>query len=371
MTIAFYAPLKSPNHPTPSGDRRVGRLILQALKMSGEKVELASEFRSYNKTGDNEIQDSLEQEAAAEMQRLITLYEKNGAPEVWFTYHLYHKAPDLIGPKICKHFHIPYCIAEASYAPKQESGPWDRGLKATQEALALAGRIYVLNPDDVPCIKPYLPSWTELILLPPFLDARPYQSNLDQLDRGKWAEKLDLPEDDIWAIAVGMMRKGDKTQSYEIIADSWKKLGENACSLILVGDGESRKDLEEKFANLHVPVRFTGQMDENEIADLLQNCDLCIWPGIKEAFGLAMLEAQAAGLPVVSANRAGIANFIHHRQTGLLVEEGNVDAFSEAVDYLLEHEDIRHNMSFAAEENVKYNHSLQAAAQIIARSLPL
>ena len=46
LRIAFYAPLKSPDHPDPSGDRTVARLLLQALKKSGAEVKIASRFRA-------------------------------------------------------------------------------------------------------------------------------------------------------------------------------------------------------------------------------------------------------------------------------------------------------------------------------------
>ena len=45
------------------------------------------------------------------------------APELWFTYHLYHKAPDWLGPRIAGALGIPYVVAEASFAPKQAGGP--------------------------------------------------------------------------------------------------------------------------------------------------------------------------------------------------------------------------------------------------------
>ncbi len=45
MRIAFYAPMKSPHHPVPSGDRLMARLLIRALEMAGHSVELLSEFR--------------------------------------------------------------------------------------------------------------------------------------------------------------------------------------------------------------------------------------------------------------------------------------------------------------------------------------
>src|SRR3972149_3576414 len=51
MRIAFYAPLKSPTHGTPSGDRRIAGLFMDALARAGHRVELASTFRSYDAAG--------------------------------------------------------------------------------------------------------------------------------------------------------------------------------------------------------------------------------------------------------------------------------------------------------------------------------
>ncbi|MGG2478788.1 glycosyltransferase family 4 protein, partial [Rhizobium sp. BR5] len=49
MKIAFYSPLKSPNHPVPSGDRLMARLLMKAMTMGGHDVFVASELRSFLK----------------------------------------------------------------------------------------------------------------------------------------------------------------------------------------------------------------------------------------------------------------------------------------------------------------------------------
>ena len=48
MRIAFYAPLKPPDHPVPSGDRRVAQLFFEAVRLAGHEPLLASRFRSYD-----------------------------------------------------------------------------------------------------------------------------------------------------------------------------------------------------------------------------------------------------------------------------------------------------------------------------------
>src|SRR5207253_11404693 len=57
------------------------------------------------------------------------------APELWFTYHLYHKAPDWLGPQIADALRIPYVVAEASDAPKQASRGWAAGRRAAERAI--------------------------------------------------------------------------------------------------------------------------------------------------------------------------------------------------------------------------------------------
>ncbi|HJS32647.1 MAG TPA: glycosyltransferase family 1 protein, partial [Alphaproteobacteria bacterium] len=47
MRIVFYAPLKPPDHPVPSGDRRMAQLLIAACESAGHEVELAARFRSY------------------------------------------------------------------------------------------------------------------------------------------------------------------------------------------------------------------------------------------------------------------------------------------------------------------------------------
>ncbi len=46
MRVTFYAPLKPPDHEVPSGDRRMARLLIQALELAGHEVEVAARLRS-------------------------------------------------------------------------------------------------------------------------------------------------------------------------------------------------------------------------------------------------------------------------------------------------------------------------------------
>ena len=141
MQIAFYAPLKSPNHPTPSGDRMMAQMLIKALERCGHTVHIASELRSYEPgpLADNYAATKLA--AQSEVARLTRLWTRDGKPDLWFCYHPYYKAPDLIGPGLASAFSLPYVTAEASYSARRNIGLWAE----TQSLVAQAVNQAALN----------------------------------------------------------------------------------------------------------------------------------------------------------------------------------------------------------------------------------
>ena len=135
MRIAFYAPLKSPNHPVPSGDRLMARLLSRRFERAGHEVEIASELRSYSASSALGAHDEAAKAAEAEIARLAAQWSSGRAPDLWFCYHPYSKAPDLIGPRLSQLFGLAYVTAEASYSERRNIGAW-----VESQALVAAGR---------------------------------------------------------------------------------------------------------------------------------------------------------------------------------------------------------------------------------------
>ena len=101
----------------------------------------------------------------------------------------------------------------------------------------------------------------------------------------------------------------------------------------LVGDGEERGNLENLSKNLGVSdkVKFLGQIENKKIPEYLSAADCFILPSLEEGFGIVVLEAQAAGLPVIGTNVGGIKDIIEDGRTGLLVEPADPKALAEAI----------------------------------------
>ena len=359
MRVAFYAPLKPADHPTPSGDRRTAQLFLDALRLAGHQPFVASRRRSYEGTGDRLRQARLANLAGGDAARLLRLWRQRpaAAPELWFTYHLYYKAPDWLGPRISAVLGIPYVVAEASSAPKRIGGAWDSGQRAVEAALRRADAVFGLNPADRDCVLPLLRDPARWLALPPFLDARRY-------DR-RAALSGDAPQ----LIAVAMMRPGDKLASFRLLGAALAELLDLDWSLDIVGDGEARAAVERALAPLGSRVVYRGVLDESAIAAALAECDLLVWPAINEAFGMALLEAQASGLPVVAGANGGVPGIIASGATGLLVPPGDVAAFAAATRSLIGDARLRRAMSAAARAKVEREHDLPAAAARLAAAI--
>jgi len=368
--IAFYAPMKPPDHPTPSGDREMARALILALQKAGFEVSVVSSLRSRNGSGDEAEQTRIQEEAESEVSRIAADFEARGAPDLWFTYHLYHKAPDLLGPELTKRFDLPYCVAEASLAAKRKDGPWSDFYAQSLAAIRHADRIFQLNPQDSDGLRSVLGCGLPIVPLDPFLvdPPAPMASDLRQQSRRELAARHGLDPEKPWMLAVGMMRPDSKRDSYKLLAEAFGMRADTAVPLLIVGDGPARPEIEGYFRD-HPKAVFLGALPRERLNITYGMADLFVWPAINEAFGMALLEAQAAGLPVVAGNRPGVAAMIVDGETGILAPEGDTGALAEAINQMVADATMRESMSVSAISNVAAHHSLEKAAQRLSDDL--
>ncbi len=363
MRIAFYAPMKPPSHPTPSGDRQIARLFIAALEMAGHQVELASELRSHDPMGDPAHQRAIREEAAEATEALIAVCQAHPdqMPQLWLTYHLYHKAPDHLGPAVAAALNIPYVAAEASYAPKQAGGPWDAGHRAVADALRQAAAVVYLNPQDQPCVAPLLRAGTTELVLAPFIELP--QGSIDRAGaRADVTARTGRADASPWLLAVGMMRADAKRDSYLVLAEALEALADQDWRLLVVGDGPARAEIEGAFAGLADRIDWLGEVPPEALPAIYAAADLLVWPGINEALGLSVLEAQAAGLPAVVGDGGALPTIVADDETGSVTPEGDAGAFATAVRALLTDTPRRVQMAGAARRKAKTQHSLDSAA---------
>lgn len=364
MKAAFYAPLKPPNHPAPSGDRRIARLFQAVFERIGVDTPLASDFRSREPKGDLAAQERMAKASPALAD--AALRTLGGVADFWFTYHLYYKAADWFGPEAAARMGIPYLLAEASYAPKRAGGPWDLSHRRVAHCVREAAAILCLNPNDAACLLPIVKDPGRLIDFPPFLDVAPYAAAPEvRTDaRAEIAAQTGADPAAHWLLAVGMMRGGDKAKSYATLADAVALLPSSPdWRLLIVGDGPERASIESQLRQAAGDrVYFTGPLEETALARYYAAADVMVWPAHGEAFGMALLEAQASGLPVVAGMTGGVHAVVADGQSGWLTSLGDKPAFAAAVQRLLTDENERRAFGAHAAARVAAEQSMDAAA---------
>jgi len=139
----------------------------------------------------------------------------------------------------------------------------------------------------------------------------------------------------------------------------------DAC-LALVGDGPYRNQLEKIFENTQT--NFIGYLSGEELASAYASGDIFLFPSSTETLGLVLLEAMAAGCPVIGANKGGIPDIINDGVNGCLYDpEGEDEGKSsliEATEKILNNNKKKENMRIAAREEAEKWNWNQATLQL-------
>jgi glycosyltransferase involved in cell wall biosynthesis len=261
---------------------------------------------------------------------------------------------------------IPYVIAEASVAPQQRNGDWQEGHSAAITAIRDADAVICVHPADVPHVTMTRGPGAITAVLPPFFDGAGFAAAGETDDARAAACALVPPSPSPRLVTVAMMREGDKLASYLALADALERLAEQSWHLVVVGGGAAADAVHARFASFAPGrVRFVGTQPPAIVAALLAGADLFVWPAVAEVIGLALLEAQACGVPVVAGRRPGVAAIVADGLTGRLTPPGDTAAFAAAVGALLDDPARRTAMGRRARAHVREHHDLASAARAL------
>jgi glycosyltransferase involved in cell wall biosynthesis len=150
-----------------------------------------------------------------------------------------------------------------------------------------------------------------------------------------------------------------------------RAVGAPSFAVDIVGDeefpGEWRR-YRDRFhtAGLDDVVRFPGAAYGEQKLAYLAQADLFVLPSRNESFGIANLEAMAAGLPVVSTRTGAIPEYLQHGVHGLLVEPGDVSGLSRALGTLIADGELRLRLGEAARRAARAYDWEPIAAQVAA-----
>ena len=371
MKIAFYAPLKSPDHAKPSGDRQMARGLIKALEMAGHDVLVVSHFRSFSKTPHTQAQISA---AKTELKSVIKKARRWGA-QLWFSYHPYYKAPDFFGLEISQTLGIPLVSVEASLSAKRCKDEWADSQKHVSALLEKSSlNFYFTDRDRLGLETGFADGGQygdqhgdqqgELVYLPPFIET----TNVPEVSKKNQKQVLSF-------VTMGMMRGGVKSESYQFLARALKQIEYSNWRLSIIGDGSHRCDVEAYFSDFpDDQITWIGELSPDQVAAQLSTHDVFLWPGFGEAYGLAYLESQACSLPVVALKTHGVPWVVKDGQTGLLIDVQShqaetITAYASAIDNLCLNTDLRLKLGEQARNFVLNERSLKSASILIDKHL--
>ena len=361
MRIAFHTPLNAYDDGRISGDRRMARQLVAVLEGLGHMVEPVRAARDFMRSADADRLSRHRDAAAIHADDMLARWRGGApAPELWFTYHNYYRAPDLLGPLIVERLGIPYVIAEASDAQRRADGEWAAHTRIVRSGLAAADLHLHFTDRDRQGLEPWRSPHTALLELPPFIafDGEP----------PRHAEDAMVPR----LVTVAMMREGTKQNSYLALARVLRRVADRPWTLTVIGDGQQRAEIEQAFSALpEGRIRWLGAIPHDRVVAEMAAHDVFIWPGIREAYGLVYLEAQAVGLPIVAFDSGGVSATVHSGETALLAREGDDAALATALLSLLDDRALRRTMGRAARRFALIERNPEKAALILERGLAL
>jgi glycosyltransferase involved in cell wall biosynthesis len=354
--IAFFAPLKPPDHPIPSGDRQMARMFLHALGRAGYDTILASRAVLYSKRHGEEHMASRRNLAHSEAERLLREFDVSGwRPDLWFSYHPYDKSPDWLGEEICDRLSIPFVAAEPCKTGQGPNGEWLPWRAESKRIIAKAAMNLVMTHSDLEFVSGSVPP-ERIACFDPFIDVETLQ--VEEVAADPWPRDAGAK-----LLAVGMMRAGAKVESYSVLSAALRRLGDLSWNLVVVGGGPEEPNVRSMFADFpDGRIVFAGERPAGEVLALMGMADALAWPGCREAYGMVYLEAASRGVPAIALRNMGVPRVVEDGRTGLLADPPDAENYAECLRRVITDAKLRSTLGSGAKAFVEGERSGAAAA---------
>lgn len=169
------------------------------------------------------------------------------------------------------------------------------------------------------------------------------------------------------AIVAGL--RNFKGHEYLLEALRILELRGRKVALDVVGDGPLRTDLEAMAGD---NVVFHGALDIETVLDIVRGSVMAVMPSVvmsdgrRDGIPVALIEAMALGVPVISTRVSGIPELVEHEITGLLVEQRDPEQLADAIERLLDDDDLRRLLGERGRTRVEREFDLLASARRMA-----
>ncbi len=160
---------------------------------------------------------------------------------------------------------------------------------------------------------------------------------------------------------IGIIARLSDVKGHDILIAAMKKVVEKEprAVLFIIGEGPQENMLKAMVKNLLLEkhVRFIPLV--NKTASVLPVFDIFVLPSLQEGLGLAIMEAQAAGLPVIASRVGGIPSLVTHGKTGYLVEPKDIHGLADVIINLMNDKAKQESMGLTAKTFIESEFSME------------
>jgi len=155
---------------------------------------------------------------------------------------------------------------------------------------------------------------------------------------------------------VGFVGQLDERKGIDTLVNAFCSLKDEDVVLLIVGEGQMEGELKDIVSKTNSRVIFTGFRDD--IDDIMKAIDVLALPSLWEGFGIVLIEAMAAGKPVITTNVSNMPEIVTDQRDGFLVSPGDASTLKEVILKLKENPSIKNEMGKRAQEKVRNNFTI-------------
>jgi len=168
-------------------------------------------------------------------------------------------------------------------------------------------------------------------------------------------EILGIEQDGMVVMCVGQLDRQHYYKGIPVLLSAFARLECPGAKLVIIGDGDLRESFEREARDLGIAdaVVFAGRVDDDLLNDYLSVSDLVVQPSTdrSEAFGMALLEAQAAGRAVIASDLPGVRSHIRDGVDGLLSVPNDPTDLAKKIAFLLRDRALLESFGARGREN--------------------
>jgi 1,2-diacylglycerol 3-alpha-glucosyltransferase len=185
----------------------------------------------------------------------------------------------------------------------------------------------------------------DIDVVPNGVELEPFRERTSPITR----ENFGLTPKDVVLIYVGRLGP-EKNLNFLLRSFAGAAQAYDHIALLLVGDGPQRDDLQDLVNSMHMQerVHFTGMVPYEQLPGYLATADAFVTASVTEVHPLSVIEAMAAGLPVLGIQSPGVGDTIEDSVTGLIVQNEDLAAFTAKMVRLVTQHEQRHEMGSQA-----------------------